>query len=242
MFDFIRGLKGRALQRHDRATWMLFFRLSAGAVVLMVATTIFGNIAEDVATNDSIVLVDKKVAEWFYHHTTPTLTKIMLVITNMHGTLPVSIAVIALCAWLAWRCNWYWLLCVSLTVPGGILLNVGMKYAFQRSRPSFDNQLLTLTTYSLPSGHVAGATLLYGVVVALLLPQVRSWKARALLVWIALFIVFVVAITRMYLGVHYLTDVLAAFAESIAWLALCITGVHAYWERKVWIAPPLSQN
>lgn len=49
----------------------------------------------------------------------------------------------------------------------------------------------------------------------------------------AIMMVALVALTRMYLGVHYLSDVLAAFAEGVAWLALCLTGLHTYWEHRL---------
>lgn len=113
-----------------------------------------------------------------------------------------------------------------------MLLNVLMKYAFRRARPSFEDAILALSTYSFPSGHVAGSTLLYGVVAAMLLAQVATWRWRVMIVLVALAMVVLVALTRLYLGVHYLSDVLAAFAEGVAWLALCLTGVHTYWNHR----------
>lgn len=110
-----------------------------------------------------------------------------------------------------------------------MLLNVLMKYAFHRARPSFDDPLLVLTTYSFPSGHVAGATLFYGVVAAMLISRTAAWRWRVMVVLAAITMVALVALTRVYLGVHYLSDVLAAFAEGVAWLALCLTGLHTYW-------------
>jgi membrane protein DedA with SNARE-associated domain/membrane-associated phospholipid phosphatase len=209
----------------------LGLQLTIGAIVLIGASWLFGGIAEDVVSGDPLTVIDLQVAQWFHDHSTALMTQIMLILTHIHGTVPVTLAVVLMAAYLAWKRNWYWLICVSLTVPFGMLLNVLMKYAFHRARPSFDDPLLVLTTYSFPSGHVAGATLFYGVVAAMLISRTAAWRWRVMTVLIAVGMVALVALTRVYLGVHYLSDVLAAFAEGVAWLTLCLTGVHTYWEH-----------
>jgi membrane-associated phospholipid phosphatase len=210
----------------------LGLELTAGALVLIGASWLFGGIAEDVVSGDPLTLVDVQVAQWFHAHATPLLTRIMLVITNLHAPLAVTLAVLVIAACLAWKRNWYWLICLGLAVPLGMLLNVLMKYAFHRTRPRFDDPLLVLSSYSFPSGHVAGATLFYGFVAALLVAHVKAWRWRVLVVLAALGMVVLVALTRMYLGVHYLSDVLAAFAEGVAWLTLCLTAVNTFWQHR----------
>src|SRR5207245_703297 len=133
-----------------------------------------------------------------------------------------------LAAFLAYRRWWYWLLALLVALPGGMLLNDVMKHVFHRERPHFDDPLLLLKTYSFPSGHVAGSTLLYGFVVALLLSRIDGLAARLVVVVLALLMVALVAISRMYLGVHYFSDVLGAFLEALAWLAIALAGVHAF--------------
>jgi membrane-associated phospholipid phosphatase len=209
----------------------LGLQLTLGALALLGASWLFGGIAEDVLTGDPLTLVDVQVAQWFHAHATAPVTRAMLVLTHLHDPSSVLAAVLLLALALAWRRDWYWLIAVGLSVPLGMGLNVLMKYAFQRARPSFDEPLLLLTTYSFPSGHVAGATLFYGVLAALLVARVAKWRWRLLIVLTALAMVLLVALTRLYLGVHYLSDVLAAFAEAVAWLALCLTGLHTYWQH-----------
>ena len=133
----------------------------------------------------------------------------------------VTVAVLLMAGFLAWKRNWYWLICLSLTVPFGMLLNVLMKYSFHRIRPSFENPLLVVSSYSFPSGHVA-----------MLVARLAAWRWRVMVVLAALAMVLLVALTRMYLGVHYLSDVLAAFAEGVAWLALCLTGMNTFWHHR----------
>jgi membrane-associated phospholipid phosphatase len=137
-----------------------------------------------------------------------------------------------LAAYFHMRRQHYWLLALIAVVPGGMLLNVLLKYVFQRARPSFDDPLLTLATYSFPSGHTANAALLYGLLACWLVTQQRGAGRRAAAIAGAVLMVALVGVSRMYLGVHYLTDVLAATAEGCTWLAVCITAISTLRRRR----------
>lgn len=212
----------------------LGLHLTVGALALMLAVIVFGNIAEDVVTLDPITLLDTQVSQWFHVHATPPLTRLMLGVTYLHSTL----GIIAMCGLLAvyWvRLKaWDWLLALLLTVPLGMLLNVLLKNIFQRARPSFEHPLLTLSTYSFPSGHAAGATLFYGVLAAYLCCRLASWRWRVVVVALAALLVALVGLSRIYLGVHYLSDVLAAIASSSGWLAVSLTAVGTLRRRRQW--------
>jgi undecaprenyl-diphosphatase len=209
----------------------LGLHLTVGALLMVAAAWMFGGIAEDVVTADTITVVDVQLAQWFHAHATPFFTRFMLVVTHLHGTLGIGVLCLLMAAYLMMKKDRYWLLALAVSVPGGMLLNVLMKHAFQRARPHFDDPLLNLSTYSFPSGHTAGATLFYGVLAAYLFPRLKSWPARSGTALSAVFMVALVGLSRMYLGVHYLSDVLAAAAESTAWLALCLTGMTT-WQRR----------
>ncbi|MEO6353435.1 MAG: phosphatase PAP2 family protein [Burkholderiaceae bacterium] len=174
---------------------------------------------------DAITLTDVKIANWFHSHATPSMTHFMLILTNLHGTLAIFSYSILMGLFLIRKKEWYWLLTLLASVPCGMSLNVLMKHAFQRARPIFDHPLLTLSSYSFPSGHTAAATLFYGVLAAYLVCHLKPWRWRiaAFTVILAVMMVTLVGLSRMYLGVHYLSDVLAAAAEGIAWLALCLS-------------------
>ena len=209
----------------------LALRLGVGALVLVLAAALFGAIAEDVATSDRLTVLDVELAQSLHDRATPALTRWMLVVTNLHSTIAVScyaaIAGIALAAGRRWRR----LITVFVCIAGGLTLNVLMKLAFHRARPVLDHPLLTLSSYSFPSGHVAGSTLMYGLLVAWVFTRTRSAALRAAAVLAAAAAIALVAFTRMYLGVHYLSDVAAAFAEGVAWLALCLSALAAFWRR-----------
>jgi membrane-associated phospholipid phosphatase len=197
--------------------------LTVGILLMVAAAWLFGSIAEDVMTADEITIVDVQVAQWFHSHASPSLTRFMLFVTNIHGILGITVFSILFATFLAWKRDWYWLLTLVITVSGGMLLNVLLKNIFQRARPSFENPLVSLTTYSFPSGHASGSTLFYGVLAAYLVYRFPQWRWRILIVVCAVALVMLVGLTRIYLGAHYLSDVLAAIAESCAWLALCLT-------------------
>ena len=201
--------------------------LTLGALVFIGAIWLFGGIAEDVLSGDPLTVTDIQVANWFHAHSTPVLTQLMLWITLLHNAAGISAFVLIFALFLIAKRDWYWLLSLVIIVPGGMLFNnVAMKYVFHRARPHFDDAVLSLTTYSFPSGHAATATLFYGVLAAYLVTQVGEWRRRVQIVLGALLIIVLVALSRIYLGVHYLSDVLAAFAEGIAWLALWLTAIH----------------
>ena len=212
----------------------LGLHLTIGALVLMVSALFFGLIAEDVATADQITIVDVQVSQWFHARATPLLTKSVLFFTNLHSTLGIIGFSLLLASYWARTKAWDWLLTLVLTVPVGMLLNVLLKNIFQRVRPVFDVPLLSLNTYSFPSGHAAAATLFYGVLAAWLISRVTAWRWRALIALAAALLVALVGLSRIYLGVHYLSDVLAAMAASSCWLAFSLTAVETSRRRRRW--------
>jgi undecaprenyl-diphosphatase len=205
---------------------------TVGLALILGAALAFGEIAEDVVRGDAITLLDVRLAHWFRAHATAGFTDAMLFVTHWNGILGSSIMGVLLAGWFRYRKAHYWLIVVLVSVPGGMLLNVVLKHLFRRARPTLEDPLLTLSTYSFPSGHTAAATVFYGLLACYLVRQVRTWPARAAIMAAACALVMLVALSRMYLGVHYLSDVLAAAAEGAAWLALCITAVSALQRRR----------
>ena len=209
----------------------LGLHLTLGALVMIAAGWLFGGIAEAVAGSNTISLIDGDIARWLHANANPPLTKFMLLITHVHGVLGIIVLSLLTGVVFIWKKEWYWLLGLAVSVAGGMIINVLVKHAFHRARPSFDDPLLMLTTYSFPSGHTAGSTLFYGVVTTYLFYRIRSWRWRMPIAFIAVLMVTAVGISRMYLGVHYLSDVLGAIAESTAWLALSLTTISALRRR-----------
>ncbi|MEP6707762.1 MAG: phosphatase PAP2 family protein, partial [Pyrinomonadaceae bacterium] len=118
-----------------------------------------------------------------------------------------------------------WALTIALSEFGGMLLNVILKNVFHRARPHFDDPILTLTSYGFPSGHTMMATCLYGALGAFAVWKLKAWRWRVLAILAASFMILLVGFSRIYLGAHYLSDVLGAMAEGLVWLAFCLTAV-----------------
>jgi undecaprenyl-diphosphatase len=205
----------------------------AGWVTFILAGVLFLAIAWSITTRMPLVSLDAKVAAWLHGHASPALTKFMIGVTQMNSVAGVSVmsAVFAIFLWR--KREWYWLASVVLTVGGGMLLNVFLKDAYERARPHFDDPMVTLDSYSFPSGHVAGTVLFYGVLAAFLVSRYYSPRIRVAIITAAAIAVVLVAISRMYLGAHYLSDVAAAVCSSTAWLVLCLNTVHDIVRRKM---------
>jgi membrane-associated phospholipid phosphatase len=178
-------------------------------------------------------LLDVTISAWFHAHTHPVLTQVMLGITHVHSTMGICLLASGIALLLVRWQRFWWLLALGLSVPGGLILNAAVKQLFQRARPHFDDPLLSLTSYSFPSGHTAGATVFYGFLTVLLLAHVRQRRWRVAIIAGAICMVTLVALSRIYLGVHYPSDVIGAIFEGLIWLALCLSAVRVLWRRSM---------
>jgi membrane-associated phospholipid phosphatase len=210
----------------------LGLHLTAGAVVLICATWFFVSLAEDVMEGDPLTVTDIQFSAWLHAHAIPKLTTLMLVITHIHSLTGISVMTFVAALYLLWRRHRYRLLGLLLSVYGGMLLNVLLKNIFHRTRPKFDGQILTLSSYGFPSGHTMASTCFYGALAVFAVWKFKSWGLRLASVGTAGLLILLVGFSRIYLGAHYLSDVLGAMGEGLAWLALCITGINTIWRRR----------
>ena len=110
---------------------------------------------------------------------------------------------------------------VLLTIPGGLLLCEGVKLLVHRHRPYVVGPFVDWSGYSFPSGHTTGATLLYGLLALTMLRFCKHWSHHLLTICAALTMIAIVGFSRIALGAHYLSDVLAAMVFGTIWLILC---------------------
>jgi PAP2 superfamily protein len=106
-------------------------------------------------------------------------------------------------------------------LTGGQALNWALKAAFERPRPTFSDPLATATGFSFPSGHAMVSLTVYGALAFVTAASAGSRRAQLLALLSATALVLAIGFSRVYLGVHYATDVLAAYSAGVAWLALC---------------------
>jgi undecaprenyl-diphosphatase len=200
----------------------------AGWAAFALAVSLFLAIAWNLAAPGRLAALDARVAEWLHAHGHPGLTVFLLAVTHLHSTVAMILWSAAFAAVLARLREWYWLRTLALAVGGATLLNLLLKQVFGRVRPHFDDPLLVLQTYSFPSGHTAAAVAFYGVLAAFLVSRFHDARQRAACVGGAIAAVALVAFSRLYLGAHYLSDVLGAVCSSTAWLVLCLALRHAH--------------
>ncbi|MEO6079638.1 MAG: phosphatase PAP2 family protein [Steroidobacteraceae bacterium] len=203
-------------------------RFWIAVTLLLAGSAAFGFIAAQVKTDAPIMRQDLQVSVWLHTHGSALFTALFLAVTQVHSTIGIAIMYL-LVAYLLWRRKErYWLLSLTLAVPGGMLVNNIVKHLFNRARPVWEDPILTLTSTSFPSGHTSAATLFYGFIAAYVAYRVKSSNfTRALFVFVAIVMVALVGFSRIYLGVHFLSDILGAISLSMVWLVICLVGVRA---------------
>jgi undecaprenyl-diphosphatase len=150
----------------------------------------------------------------------PALTTVMHALSFIGSTLFLTIATAVVIVIFALRKWGREARLFALTMIGASLLNITLKLAFKRARPVPFFDLAAPPTYSFPSGHSLASCCFFAGLAAILSGRVKSKRARTL-IWIATSIMFVlIGLSRIYLGVHYTTDVIAGFAAALIWVVM----------------------
>jgi membrane-associated phospholipid phosphatase len=171
-------------------------------------------------------------AAWALRHIGPAWVPLMRGISFVHGTAGTLVLSALLGTLLYHRCEWWWWRDLVLTVPGGMLLNAWLKEIFQRPRPLGVDPLYLPNSFSFPSGHAAYAWLFYGFLIVWLFNRAPplAAPARYLAAVAAALACFMVGASRVGLGLHFASDVMAGAVEACAWIAICLmlTGFLAH--------------
>jgi membrane-associated phospholipid phosphatase len=204
-------------------------RLRAVGLPLVVALAVltagawaFGALAEEMAEGDT-VHVDRPVANWLHERATDPLTDVLRVFTwsGNGGFLALLVLVGALVLWR--RRLVMDALFVVLAFTGAEVITYGMKQGFRRERPFFEDPLATASSFSFPSGHSLVSFAVYGSLALVAARHARSRRVAVAVLIAAGAWVLAIGFSRLYLGVHFLSDVLAGYAAGAAWLALLYT-------------------
>lgn len=207
------------LQPPDRRkiSWILVL----GLCFIALFGFLFGHLAEDVVTNDPIVIFDKTVSDTFHAQADPQTTQWMFLITR-GGYEVINVIGIIWAITLIARHHWRMLFVLALVIPGAWLLNSALKSAFNRPRPVFNTPLVVLDTLSFPSGHATSSMVFYGFLVYLVARRGRNplaWVAASIS---ALGVIGLIGVSRVYLGAHYPSDVLGGYLSGAIWLVFVI--------------------
>lgn len=192
--------------------------LTLSAVLLIGAAWLFFGILEDVVTGDPLLLANSAIYHALQDLRTAPGDAVMIAITELGDTTVVVAVTMVVLLWLIWKRAWrtaaYWLIAIA----GASALNTVIKVALHRARPG---ELLYSgwSAFSFPSGHSTINVVLYGFLAFLIAREIRpAWRLAVALG--AATLIFLIAFSRLYLGAHWLSDVLGGLAFGSAWLAL----------------------
>jgi membrane-associated phospholipid phosphatase len=175
-----------------------------------------------VALGNPLAGADRGIAFWFHSHLTHTFVSVLRMLSEFGASESIGVMLVCLALFFVFKRWWPSLVTLIVAVPGGMLLNEWIKVLVHRHRPFVDGWFVDWSGYSFASGHTIGATLLYGQLALFIVPGIKSRRWRVLTLTTAAIFVLLVGFSRIALGAHYLTDVLAAIFFGMIWLALCL--------------------
>jgi membrane-associated phospholipid phosphatase len=188
-----------------------------GCVLLLM---LLGWLFQEVWEKESFSF-DTTTLLWIHQFANPFLDWLMLNITSLADP-PMVIGIFVGTIFLLWRKRKYAeIKMFAIACIGGEALNIGLKLAFGKLRPQLWTQLISETSSSFPSGHALGSLVVYGFLAYFLATE---FKRSALVMYgVACELILAIGFSRLYLGVHWLTDVIAGYSVGFLWLITCIS-------------------
>ena len=203
--------------------------LTIGFLLSLAALWLFAGVTEDVVNHEPLTVVDVRCATWFRAHATPFGDHVGVAVTTVGSPLAMAILWLAVALVLARRRSWIVLSGWVAAFAGGGALDWALKRAIHRPRPAGANAFLfgIDRSFSFPSGHAMGSLIGYGMLAYLLIAFWRRARRHAgVVITGALLVVLAIGVSRLYLGVHFLSDVIGGYAAGLLWLATCVTGIE----------------
>ena len=220
------------LDSQSPASAYLLVRLAFGFAVMVAGALLFAELAEQIAHPDAarrMGELDTLFSMSVGNHLHANARQAFAAITHLADTATLTgLALVVAALLLAFQHRWLALAYVG-AVAGNALLNVTLKNIFERTRPIHDTTLFQPHGWSFPSGHSSGAVVAYGMLAYVLL---RTWAPAMTLrgglavVLAASAVAFTIGCSRVFIQVHYATDVVAGFASGSVWLAVCILSIE----------------
>lgn len=200
--------------------------LAAGFVLGIVFLLLFAKLAEDLIF-DELNRFDQVIILATNNFSSPLTTAIMKTIT-ITGSFFFLISVAAVfCLFLLKLRKAFWEMAIVLiALAGSAVMDELLKHIFHRTRPNIA-RLVEVSGYSFPSGHAMVSLAFYGMLAYLIWINIKSSTLRYFIALFFFLLVFAIGISRIYLGAHYPSDVLAGFAAGGFWLVGCILGLQA---------------
>ena len=193
-------------------------------VAFIYAASLFFGIVEDIITSDSIVAVDIRVANLFYAFRDMELITFFMWVTLLaKWQIVIGGAIVATIVLWMWRRRIY-IFPLWATLVGSELFNLFGKLAFHRPRPEI--AYYAEHGFSFPSGHATIAVAFYGFLTYLLLRETKKWGRKATILFFGVVIILAIGLSRLYLGVHYMSDVWGGYLSGSLLLIIGIALVE----------------
>jgi membrane-associated phospholipid phosphatase len=203
--------------------------LLAGLVMSLLVMLLMAKIHEEIA-QPFLEHIDQALLQTIHSQDAPALTWLAFTLTFIGSpkTLGPAISIAAIVLWRI-RLRHDAVLLVA-AIGGAALIDVALKLHFRRIRPTVPWALVTEHSFSFPSGHSVGAVVLYGTITYLIWSHLHDFAQRTTVVSCALLLIAGIGLSRVYLGVHYPTDVAAGYLVGLLWL-LTLIGANEYLNR-----------
>lgn len=197
-----------------------YLTIAIAAVLFAIALNGFVELTDEIAEND-LTGVDKAITEFVVSQRNEALTSYFTFATDLgdRNAYVIITALLALFFFLKKR-SWKFIVQTTLVLVLASLSNIVLKRVFSRPRPSLEH-LVEVNTLSYPSGHSMSSMAFYGFLIFLCLRHRMPRWLRFLLVALLIILIVSIGLSRIYLGVHYPTDVAAGFIGGLIWVAFC---------------------
>ena len=203
--------------------------LVIGVVATSAAGDAFLDLAERLQEESSTMhAVDREVHVWARTAHTDGSTRFFTLLTIIGTPVGLGVVVLIIAALLAVRRRWRWAMYLIFTTAVGGLLNLQLKAFFARARPDLAEALRHTSGYSFPSGHAMGATVCFGALSYLAFRAIPNWRERAAAVAFSVSMIVAIAASRIYLGVHWISDIGAGIAAGLIWIVTTTVAYEAF--------------
>jgi undecaprenyl-diphosphatase len=216
-----------------------------GTLAVVGGAWVFLEIADEVTEGD-IQDLDERIVRAMRNPNDPAdpigppwLKEVGRDLTALGGVTVLLLVVAAVAGFLAIERRYHALLLVIAATFGGLSINALLKNLYDRPRPSVVPHLAHVMTASFPSGHSMLSAVVYLTLGALLARLVQHRGLKVYLIAVAMLLTFLVGVSRVYLGVHYPSDVLAGWSAGLVWAVLCWLVVR-YLQRRGAVEPAVD--